>query len=327
MRNGAIIVDIRADTDRMRNGIVPGTLHIPRTVLEWRLDPDSEWRSPYISGLDQPIILLCDHGYSSSLAAATLLDLGFWRVADVIGGFEAWRNAGLPVGTAPPPRPACDLAGMRPPDSDAAVVPERLIQDRWDTTFKHHGTSGVSWHQPVPDTSLALIEALKIRPEEPVIDVGAGTSSLVDSLIDRGFSDISVLDVSEVALRAVQERVAPGAPVLWLHADVLNWSPARSYALWHDRAMFHFLVTREDRRRYLATLHSAVQSEGAVIIGVFASDGPDQCSGLPVQRYSAEDLASALGSGFDIIRTSRTEHRTPTGTIQPFTWLAARRNG
>lgn len=119
MQSGAIIIDIRADTDRIHNGIIPGALHIPRTVLEWRLDPESDWRSPHVSGLDQYIILLCDHGYSSSLAASTLVDLGFQHVGDVIGGFEAWRNAGLPVGTAPPPRPACELAGMRPSDPEA----------------------------------------------------------------------------------------------------------------------------------------------------------------------------------------------------------------
>lgn len=113
---GATIVDIRDEIDRLHNGIVPGSLHIPRTVLEWRLDPESAWRSPYVPGLLHEIILLCNHGFSSSLAAATLLDLGFRHVGDVIGGFEGWREAGLPVGAAPPPRSASELAGMRPPD-------------------------------------------------------------------------------------------------------------------------------------------------------------------------------------------------------------------
>ena len=122
VHRGATIIDIRADTDRLHNGIVPGSLHIPRTVLEWRLDPESEWRSPYISGLDHAIILLCDHGFSSSLAASTLLDLGFQHVGDVIGGFEGWRKDGLPVGAAPP-RPAGAVAGMRPPDLAAPGPP------------------------------------------------------------------------------------------------------------------------------------------------------------------------------------------------------------
>jgi rhodanese-related sulfurtransferase len=114
---GALLVDIRSDADRLRDGIVPGSLHIPRTVLEWRLDPDSPWRNPYVGGLDRPIVLLCDHGYSSLLAAATLVELGFAAASDVIGGFEAWRDAGLPTAAAPSTeRAAGELPGMRPPD-------------------------------------------------------------------------------------------------------------------------------------------------------------------------------------------------------------------
>ncbi len=114
---GALLIDIRSDLDRERDGIVPGSLHIPRTVLEWRFDSDSHWRNPHVGGLDRQILLLCDHGCSSVFAAATLVDLGFARAGDVVGGFAAWRDAGLP--TAPSPqyrrRPG-EPAGMRPPD-------------------------------------------------------------------------------------------------------------------------------------------------------------------------------------------------------------------
>jgi rhodanese-related sulfurtransferase len=115
---GALLIDIRSDLERNRDGIVPGSLHIPRTVLEWRLAPDSQWRSPHVGGLDQQILLLCDHGCSSILAAATLAELGFAEAGHVIGGFTAWRDAGLP--TAPAPRvqrEAGELPGMRPPDN------------------------------------------------------------------------------------------------------------------------------------------------------------------------------------------------------------------
>ena len=113
---GALMIDIRDHLDRQRDGIVPGSLHIPRTVLEWRLDPDSEWRNPYVGGVDQELILLCDHGCSSLLAAATLADLGFRRVSDVIGGFAAWRKATLPTAQASPDHPPPgELPGMRPP--------------------------------------------------------------------------------------------------------------------------------------------------------------------------------------------------------------------
>jgi rhodanese-related sulfurtransferase len=115
MGDGALLVDIRSDANREQEGVVPGALHIPRTVLEWRLDPDSEWRSPYAGGLDRRVVLLCDHGHSSILAAATLVELGF-RAGDVVGGFEAWREAGLPVAPARP-RPADVRPGMAPPDA------------------------------------------------------------------------------------------------------------------------------------------------------------------------------------------------------------------
>src|SRR5579872_3839726 len=103
MASGPLLIDIRSDLDRQRDGIVPGSLHIPRTVLEWRLDPDSQWRSPYSGGLDTATILLCDHGFSSSLAAASLTYLGFQDVGDVVGGFESWRTARLPTRPAPLP--------------------------------------------------------------------------------------------------------------------------------------------------------------------------------------------------------------------------------
>ena len=115
---GALLIDIRSSEDRERDGIVPGSLHIPRTVLEWRVAPDSEWRNPYVGGLDREIILICDHGDSTVFATATLLDLGFTRASDVIGGFLAWQAAGLPVAAAPTERRSGDeLAGMRGPDS------------------------------------------------------------------------------------------------------------------------------------------------------------------------------------------------------------------
>jgi rhodanese-related sulfurtransferase len=111
---GALLIDIRSQDDRVRDGVVPGALHVPRTVLEWRLDPDGAWRTPYVDGLGRRVVLLCDHGCSSVLAAATLVDLGYERAGDVVGGFQAWREAGLPV--APARRATRELAGMGPPD-------------------------------------------------------------------------------------------------------------------------------------------------------------------------------------------------------------------
>ena len=114
--HGALIIDIRSEDARVRDGIVPGSLHLPRTVLEWRVASDGEWRNPHVGGLDRELLLICDHGHSSSLAAATLVRLGFTRAGDVIGGFEAWAAAGLPVSQPPGPRPAGELPGLAPPD-------------------------------------------------------------------------------------------------------------------------------------------------------------------------------------------------------------------
>ena len=115
-RVGALLVDIRSELARERDGIVPGSVHIPRTVLEWRVAPDSRWRNPSVTWPDQRLILICDHGCSSVLAAASIAELGFSRAGDVVGGFAAWREAGLPVAPAPPPVPPGELPGTRGPD-------------------------------------------------------------------------------------------------------------------------------------------------------------------------------------------------------------------
>ena len=195
----------------------------------------------------------------------------------------------------------------------------------WDNTYARRGTKGVSWFQAVPAPSLHMIDALGIPRAARVIDVGGGASSLVDHLIARGFTDLTVLDISEVSLGAARARVGDQAPVSWLHKDVLAWRPRRRFDLWHDRAVFHFLVDPADQQRYLATLGAALAPAGAAIIATFAPDGPDHCSGLPVARYSADDLTALLGEAFAVVDASREEHTTPTGAIQPFTWVAARR--
>ncbi len=195
----------------------------------------------------------------------------------------------------------------------------------WDRTYAKRGTTGVSWFQAVPTPSLHMIDALGIAPTASVIDVGGGTASLVDHLIARGFTDLTVLDIAEAALTAARARVGDQAPVSWVHEDVLTWRPRQRFDLWHDRAVFHFLVNPADQQRYLATVREALAPAGAVIIATFAPDGPDHCSGLPVARYSAENLTALLGDAFTVVDTSREEHITPAGARQPFTWVAARR--
>ncbi|MHB8328724.1 MAG: class I SAM-dependent methyltransferase [Acidimicrobiales bacterium] len=171
--------------------------------------------------------------------------------------------------------------------------------------------------------SLELIEVLGVPTDAGVIDIGGGASLFVDHVVGLGFRDVTVLDVSETALRAAGGRLGPAA-ASWLHEDVLSWKPERLFDLWHDRAVFHFLVDSSDRDKYLATLRAAVSPGGALVIGTFAADGPEHCSGRPVARYSSDDLADVLGDAFEVIATRREQHTTPSGSMQPFTWVAAR---
>lgn len=184
--------------------------------------------------------------------------------------------------------------------------------------------AGVSWFQSEPTLSLELIDVLEIVPNTPVIDIGAGASSLVDNLLARSFADVSVLDVSEVALDEVRRRVGSAGPVNWMSEDILTWRPARRFGLWHDRAVFHFFTDEAERGRYLNALRSGIEPGGALIMATFADDGPEYCSGLPVARYSAQGLLSVLDADFHLVEKRRELHTTPTGVVQPFTWIAAR---
>ena len=195
---------------------------------------------------------------------------------------------------------------------------------RWDATYRTRGVGGVSWFQSEPAISLQLIEAIGVARDSAIIDVGGGASVLVDHLVSRGFSDVSVLDISAVALAEAQARLSPGASVTWLRTDLLSFKPSRRYTLWHDRAVFHFLVDEADRAEYRNILMSSLAPGGYVVMGTFAEDGPEQCSGLPVARYSDSSLAEMLGDRFLVTETRRESHRTPSGAIQPFTWVAAR---
>ena len=183
----------------------------------------------------------------------------------------------------------------------------------------------VSWYQAEPVISLELVDLLGISTEAGVIDVGGGASVLVDALLHRGYADLTVLDISEAALQASQERGGGDAPAVeWIAHDLLTWEPTRRYDLWHDRAVFHFL-SGDEVGVYRDLLRRALAAPGYVVMATFAPDGPEWCSGLPVTRYGADQLMEVLGAEFMLIDQRREVHTTPTGSIQPFTWIAARR--
>lgn len=201
-------------------------------------------------------------------------------------------------------------------------------QDRaryWDDRYEQLGDEHVSWHQARPNVSLELIDALGLDPSAGVIDVGGGSSRLVDQLLARGFTDLTVLDVSPAALDIARRRLANPPGVSWLSTDVLTWTPTRRWDLWHDRAVFHFLTDPAGRTTYLHRLAHALTPTGVFIIGTFANDGPDHCSGLQVSRYNKGELGDTILAAIPtatITATRDESHTTPTGTTQPFTWIA-----
>ena len=197
----------------------------------------------------------------------------------------------------------------------------------WDDAYQDKGTEGVSWYQPEPVVSLELIGLLDVSPFEAVIDIGGGASFLLERLAESGFSDLSALDVSEVALEESRRRLKDQPQVTFIQHDVLTWRSSRRFGLWHDRAVFHFLTDDEDKNRYLATMSDSLEPDGSVIIGTFAQDGPARCSGLEVARYSPAELAELLGHDFSTVATRREIHHTPSGKTQPFSWIAAKRGG
>jgi SAM-dependent methyltransferase len=167
--------------------------------------------------------------------------------------------------------------------------------------------------------SLRLIEAAS--PGRSVIDVGAGASPLVDALLDRGYADVTVLDVAPSALDAARQRVgARAAAAHWMNRDLLTWAPLRRYDVWHDRAVFHFLTDPADRDRYRRVLDAALAPGGEIVIGVFSEAGPASCSGLPVARFHRQSLAAQF-PGFHVVQAEQEHHYTPGGELQPFLWL------
>jgi hypothetical protein len=180
----------------------------------------------------------------------------------------------------------------------------------------------VSWFQERPAVSLELITAAGLHGTASLIDVGGGAARLVDYLLADGWSDITVLDVSDVALDEARARVGTDPRVQWIGRDLLAWHPSRRYDVWHDRAVFHFLVSEAERQQYREVMSEALAPNATIIVGTFAIDGPRQCSGLPVARYDTEALVSALGTTFDVLATKPEAHVTPHGNTQPFTWVA-----
>jgi len=202
----------------------------------------------------------------------------------------------------------------------------------WDSVYSTKSAEETSWHQPRPGTSLRLLaHAIDSTGRVPgaVVDVGAGTSTLVDELLAGGWAPVTVLDVSEAALAQTRARLAGGAGgpledrVRFVVADLTEWEPAAdAFDAWHDRAVFHFLTRPEQQARYVAAATRAVRPGGVLVLGTFGPDGPEQCSGLPVARHDVESVRGLFAPGFDLLAGETETHRTPWGAEQQFTWTS-----
>ncbi len=193
-------------------------------------------------------------------------------------------------------------------------------QAHWQQVYQTKAPDSVSWYQPTAARSLALLCQGGLGPQSAVIDVGGGASCLVDALLDASVRSITVLDLAEAALALTRQRLGERASqVTWLVGDITQVAlPAQAYDLWHDRAVFHFMTTPEQRMAYLLALQHALKPGGHVVMSTFAEDGPERCSGLPVQRYSREDLLKALGPRFSLLAHEHELHTTPCGMPQAF---------
>jgi len=197
----------------------------------------------------------------------------------------------------------------------------------WDQIYTSQSTNKVGWYKPHLITPLSWIEDLNLESNEPIIDVGGGASTLVDDLLERGHKDLTVLDLSKSAIQLTQDRLGNAfSEVTWLQGDVTEIElPFQHYRLWHDRAVFHFLIEPESQQKYKEAILRALEIGGYFIIGSFAPDAPPQCSGLPVQRYNSQLLVETFGKEFELKRHLNEIHETPWGVEQSYVYCLFQR--
>lgn len=199
-------------------------------------------------------------------------------------------------------------------------------QHHWDNVYQTKDSAHVSWYAPCLETSLQLIRQLAPAPDTAILDVGSGASTLVDDLLAANYTKLTMLDISQQALDIAQYRLGDAAKqVNWLVGNVLDIDlPANHYAVWHDRAVFHFLTETADRQRYVQQILRAVKPGGHVIMATFGEDGPTQCSGLDVMRYNATALHGEFGRSFSLLDSLTVNHQTPGGAVQQFLYCYCR---
>lgn len=194
---------------------------------------------------------------------------------------------------------------------------EQIRKKHWETVYETKNPDQVSWTQEVPKTSLEFIHSFGLDKQAKIIDIGGGDSKLVDFLIDEGFDNISVLDISSAAIEKAKKRLGNKAEkVNWIVSDITEFNPSETYDVWHDRATFHFLTTKPEIEKYMETARKSVS--GYLTIGTFSENGPKKCSGLDIKQYSEDTLTAELNNGFEKLRCVTEDHITPFETTQNF---------
>ena len=199
-----------------------------------------------------------------------------------------------------------------------SIREEKRVQ-HWENVYANHPLEKVGWYQPIPETSLDLIKEAKIPKDGAVLDVGGGDSLLVDHLLERGYTDLTVLDISDKAIQRAQRRLGQDAQkVNWIHTDITQFKPTRTYDVWHDRACFHFLTETVDIDSYFQILNRSLKVDATAIIGVFSKNGPDRCSGLDIKKYDKESLKNLMDDNFQLTHTFTVDHITPSRNTQNY---------
>lgn len=199
-------------------------------------------------------------------------------------------------------------------------------KEHWEQIFSTKDENEVSWFQPYPKTSVAFLELFDLPLTANIIDIGAGDSHFVDILLERGYQNIWVLDISAQAIERMQKRLgAPAQNVHWVVSDVTDFQPGVQFDFWHDRAAFHFLTTEEKIRRYVSLAARAIRKNGYLILGTFSKQGPEKCSGLEIKQYSKASMSARFETGFKRIKCIREDHTTPFNTVQNFLFCSFRR--
>ena len=196
------------------------------------------------------------------------------------------------------------------------------VQTHWDNAYSSKGVNDRSWSESGESDSLDEFDSADLSIEDGIIDGGGGASTFVKSLVQRGYNNVTVLDVSQAAIAEAQSLLGDAQEdVKWVIADILQWEPSETFAFWNDRAVFHFLVNEQDQQAYVGNVLRATSSGAHIVIATFSPDGPESCSGLQVQRWSQEDLANLFADSCSVVRSGERSHVTPWGSTQSFTWV------